>query len=116
MAAKRNLKIQAEIKSNPSLNSVTVRFSAKVWVYPGKGGWHFLTLTSAASKEVRSLVQGTSWGMIPVLAEIGDTKWKTSIFPEKDSPQYVLPLKADIRKKEGILPDQKINASVTIEF
>ncbi|MDV6237709.1 DUF1905 domain-containing protein [Leptospira ellisii] len=99
------------------MNSVTIRFTAKVWVYPGKGGWHFLTLSSAASKEVRSVVSGSSaWGMISVLAQIGNTGWRTSIFPEKNSPKYVLPLKADVRKKEKILPNQKIRASITIEF
>ncbi|TGK27971.1 DUF1905 domain-containing protein [Leptospira gomenensis] len=99
------------------MNSVTIRFTAKVWVYPGKGGWHFLTLSSAASKQVRSFVsKSSSWGMVSVVARIGDTVWQTSIFPEKNSPQYVLPLKADVRKKEKILPEQKVTASITIDF
>ncbi|XDD50215.1 DUF1905 domain-containing protein [Leptospira sp. WS92.C1] len=100
------------------MNLVTIQFTAKVWVYPGKGGWHFLTLSLAASKEVRSIVQGVtgSWGMIPISVEIGNTRWRTSIFSEKNSPKYVLPLKADVRKKEKILANQKVRAWITIEL
>ncbi len=77
-----------------------------------------MTLPPSASKEVRSLFDKVAgpWGAIPILAEIGVTRWKTSIFPEKNSPKYVLPLKANIRKKEKILPDQKVRASITIQF
>ena len=38
--------------------------------------------------------------MIPVEARIGDTRWKTSLFP-KDS-RYVVPVKAWVRKAEGL--------------
>ncbi|EMJ98097.1 PF08922 domain protein [Leptospira alstonii serovar Pingchang str. 80-412] len=67
---------------------------------------------------MRSLFDKTpgSWGTIPVLAEIGATRWKTSIFPEKNSTKFVLPLKADVRKREKITVDQKIRASITIQF
>ena len=40
------------------------------------------------------------WGMIPVTAQIGRTGWKTSIFP-KDG-RYVVPVKAPVRKAEGL--------------
>ncbi|WP_036096320.1 DUF1905 domain-containing protein [Leptospira weilii] len=100
------------------MNSVTIKFQGTVWIYPGKGGWHFLTLTSTASKEAKSILNKTSrsWGMIPVTAKIGVTSWNTSIFPEKNSTKYVLPLKADVRKKEKITVNQKVHASITIQF
>ncbi|EMO52957.1 DUF1905 domain-containing protein [Leptospira noguchii] len=101
------------------MNSVTIQFQATVWIYPGKGGWYFLTLPVKASKEVRSILlhkTPRSWGMIPVLVKIGDTNWSTSIFPEKNSIKYVLPLKADVRKKEKITINQKVRVSVTIQF
>lgn len=37
-----------------------------------------------------------------VVATIGQTIWKTSIFPDRKSNSYVLPVKADIRNKEDI--------------
>ncbi|WP_061224774.1 DUF1905 domain-containing protein [Leptospira weilii] len=100
------------------MNSVTIRFQAAVWIYPGKGGWHFLTLPVKTSKEIRSILGKTSgpWGMVPVLAKIGVTTWNTSIFPEKNSIKYVLPLKVDVRKKEKITIDQKVRVSITIQL
>ncbi|KAA1268703.1 DUF1905 domain-containing protein [Leptospira interrogans] len=100
------------------MNSITIQFQARVWIYPGKGGWHFLTLPIKTSKEVRTILDKMprSWGMVSVIAQIGVTNWNTSIFPEKNSIKYVLPLKADIRKKEKITVNQKIRVSITIQF
>jgi hypothetical protein len=33
------------------------------------------------------------WGMIPVAARIGQTRWTTSLFPE--DRRYIVPVKAD---------------------
>lgn len=40
------------------------------------------------------------WGMIPVMAQIGETRWETSLFP-KDG-RYLVPVKARVRKVEGL--------------
>ena len=42
------------------------------------------------------------FGSIKVTATIGKTTWRTSIFPDKHSGCYVLPLKAAVRRAEGI--------------
>lgn len=39
-------------------------------------------------------------GMIPVAARIGETGWTTSLFPKDGS--YIVPVKARVRKAEGI--------------
>ena len=39
---------------------------------------------------------------IPVRATIGCSTWSTSIFPHKGSNSFVLPIKADIRRAEGL--------------
>jgi hypothetical protein len=90
---------------------------AKVWLYPGAGGWHFVTLPakdSAAIKRAFGVAQ-RGWGSLPVIATVGKTTWKTSIFPDKKIGAYVLPLKADVRKKENIELDRVILFSVQIK-
>ena len=90
---------------------------AKVWLYPGAGGWHFVTLPakdSAAIKKAFGVAQ-RGWGSLPVIATVGKTSWKTSIFPDKKIGAYVLPLKADVRKKENIQLDRVIAFSVQIK-
>ncbi len=76
----------------------------KVWLYPGMAGWHFVNVPKKQSDEIKKLY-GTltrGWGSVPVTATIGSTSWNTSIFPDKKSGSYLLPLKAEVRKKEQI--------------
>ena len=88
------------------------KVKAEVWVYPGKAGWHFLTVPKKQSEEIQSLfgVLKRGWGSLPVKVTLGKTTWETSIFPHKKSRGYLLPLKAEIRKKEGV----KEGASISI--
>lgn len=48
------------------------------------------------------------WGVIPVLVSIGETKFKTSLFPKNE--KYIVPIKAAVRKTEDI----EIDDTVTI--
>ena len=89
---------------------------AKVWLHAGAGGWHFVTLPKKQATEIKALFGALrgGWGSLPVIATVGNTSWKTSIFPDKDSGSYVLPLKAVVRKKEGIMAGRVIVFSVQI--
>ncbi len=77
---------------------------SELWVYPGKAGWHFITVPEKQSKDIvgsfGQLKRG--WGSLPVEVLIGKTKWKTSIFPDKKRKGYLLPIKSEIRKKENL--------------
>jgi hypothetical protein len=89
---------------------------AKVWLYPGVGGWHFVTLPKKQSRIIRNtfgfLKRG--WGSLPVVATIGKTEWNTSIFPDSKSGSYLLPLKAAVLKSEDIGADDTIRLSIRI--
>lgn len=93
----------------------TFNFHAKVWLHPGKAAWHFITLPATEAQLIRDRFEGLSrgWGSLPVVATIGSTSWKTSIFPDKKSKSYLLPIKTDVRKKEGLEIDQV--AAITLE-
>lgn len=80
------------------------KMKSKVWQYPGMAGWHFLTLPKKQSSGIKKLFGGMSggFGSLPVMVTIGATSWKTSIFPDKKAGAYLLPLKAEVRKKEKI--------------
>jgi len=76
-----------------------------VWLYPGMVGWHFAMVEKNIAKKINKMQEGKKrrgWGSVPVSVTIGKTKWKTSIFPDKQSGGYLLPLKAQVRRKEGI--------------
>jgi hypothetical protein len=87
----------------------TVR--AKVWLYPGMAGWHFVTLPKRQAEKIKAQhwgVRRRGWGAIRVGVSVGNTSWQTSIFPDKTSGSYVLPTKAAVRKIEGIAANDTI--------
>lgn len=93
----------------------TITSKGKIILWQGdKAAWHFLTLDSAARKKVDA-VKGPrkGWGSIKVKAIIGKTTWETSVFPDKTTG-WVLPIKADVRRKEGIAKGDTVH--VTLEL
>lgn len=81
------------------------RVTSKVVQYPGMGGWYFVGVDKKTSEKIKASQKGkprVGWGSIRVTATIGKTSWKSSIFPDAKSGTYLLPLKAEIRKKESI--------------
>ena len=92
------------------------RLRSFVWLYPGMSGWHFVSVPKDISGDIKErfgdLRRG--WGSIRVFVTIGKTRWKTSIFPDKKAACYLLPLKADVRKKEGILAEDMISLLLEI--
>jgi hypothetical protein len=92
-------------------------FRARIWIYNGPTPWHFVTLPKKLAAEIR-LFHGDleiGWGSIRVNAKIASTAWKTSIFRDSKSGSYLLPLKAEIRKKEKLQAEQMISVTIAID-
>ena len=87
-----------------------------VKAYPGLGTIFFLALPKQESAQIKEVFGGMKrgFGSLAVIASVGKTKWKTSIFPDHELGIYVLPLKADVRKKEKIKPGDMIPFTVEI--
>lgn len=92
------------------------KLKSKVLVYPGDGGWRFLVIPLKEGREIKNKYgqNARGWGSLPVSVTTGKTTWETSIFPDKQSGSYLLPLKAQVRKKEGIYDDD--NVSFTLKL
>ncbi|KND49849.1 MAG: hypothetical protein AB198_00375 [Parcubacteria bacterium C7867-003] len=83
-------------------------FGARVWLWPGIGGWHFVNVPDSISKDIR---KNLGKGMIKIFASVGKTKWGTSLFPHKNSKAefgYLISVKKIIRKKENIFENDTI--------
>jgi hypothetical protein len=94
---------------------VLYKMKARVWLYPGEtASWHFITLPQKNSTDIKAKygAKKRGWGSLPVTVTIGKTSWETSIFPDKKSGGYLLPLKADVRKREGITQGDTINFTI----
>jgi hypothetical protein len=79
------------------------RFEAEVWLHQGAEPWHFVTLPGEIADEIRVRTAGSrrGFGSVRVEVAIGETRWSTSVFPEKASGSYVLPLKRSVRQATG---------------
>ena len=97
---------------------------SEVWLYPGMAGWHFVNVDKKQSSEIKEKYlpaqaggkRRRGFGSIPVNVTLGKTSWKTSIFPDKKSGAYLLPIKAEVRKKEGITYGDMLSYSIELNL
>lgn len=91
-------------------HSITIQ--GKLWKWEGPSAWYFLPTTKAQGATLRKEQMGKrrlGFGSIKVRVTIGETSFDTSIFPTKDGP-YLLPVKASVRKKEGLVDKSSVSA------
>ena len=98
------------------MNYKEYSFISIVWQFPGMSGWHFLTIPKDISEDITHQFSDKKrgWGSLPVAVKIGNTNWKTSIFPDTKIGAYLLPLKSDLRKNERISADQEVYTTLEI--
>ncbi|MBY6241450.1 DUF1905 domain-containing protein [Methylosinus sp. Sm6] len=87
----------------------------KIWKYPGKGGWCFVSLGDGDSKSLKDekRIGRTAYGFVPVTATLGSSVWKTTLFPSKDGP-YLLAIKGEVRAKAQVGVGDEVEVSCVI--
>ncbi len=77
-------------------------FSGTLWYWKGPAPWYFITVPAQQAQDLKAILKLVTygWGMIPVHAQIGKTRWETSMFAKDGS--YVVPIKASVRKAENL--------------
>ena len=82
------------------------QFEAPLWKWQGDGpaSWHFVTLPFDLTDDIDELTTGRQggFGSVRVEVTIGCTTWTTSVFPSKEQQSFILPVKAAVRKAEGL--------------
>ena len=80
------------------------RFDAEIWLHDGDAAWHFLTVPKEVSDEIRQRSEGPrrGFGSVRVRVTIGESVWSTSVFPDATRDAYVLPVKKEVRRAEGL--------------
>ena len=97
-------------------------FTGQCWLWQSEAAaWHFISLPKEKSEEIKFFNENMrqkkrGWGSVRVKAKIGDTSWKTSIFPQAKEGAYILPIKAEVRKKEKILAGNKVVVALIIDL
>lgn len=100
------------------MTGLVFAFDAPLWKYQGKAAWYFITLPAEEAGRIRFLTGGRrrGWGAVRVHVTIGRTSWQTSIFPDSASGSYLLPVKAEIRKAEGLAEGKTATISLELDL
>lgn len=95
---------------------IKYEFSGKMWKDASPGGWHFISMPKDLSKEIRENLkwQEEGWGRMKALAKIQQFEWKTAIWFDTKMDTYILPVKAEARKKSKIEVNQNIEIEIWI--
>ena len=94
-----------------------INVTAPVWLWNAeKGSWHFLTVPPEQAAEIRfdSIGMRGGFGSVRVEASIGEVSWPTSLFPDSRTGGYILPLKADIRRRAGIAAGDDVSVRLQL--
>ena len=91
-------------------------FEAPLWRWKG-GSWHFITLPADISEDIKAFASEArrGFGSVRVSARIGETVWRTSLFPSKDLGAFLLPVKAAVRKAEGLAIDTDVRVALEVD-
>lgn len=81
---------------------MSLEFSGNLLYWRGPAPFYFVAVPAAECEILRDVSKWVTygWGMIPVKACIGETVWKTSLFPKAGG--YLVPIKASVHKAEGL--------------
>lgn len=93
-------------------------FEAELWAWQGPASWVFLSLPAELADAVK--VAGflalsspkPGWKLVPVTVEAGRERWDTSLFPDKETGSYILPVKAAIRRKLGVSAGDRLTLTL----
>jgi len=94
---------------------VDLEFSGEIWFWRGPSPYHYVTVPEQECVELEAAARLVTygWGMIPVAARIGETRWTTSLFPKDGG--YVVPLKDLVRKAERLELGDVVTIRLTVD-
>lgn len=92
-----------------------LEFSGPMWFWRGPSPYHFVTVPEAASAAIASAASLVTygWGMIPVRGRIGETDFRTSLWPKDGG--YIVPIKNAVRFAEQLELDDRVGIVLEID-
>jgi Domain of unknown function (DUF1905) len=93
---------------------VTIEFCGEIVEWRGPAPFLFVPIPSDLSAEIKSIASFVTygWGCIPVIATIGGTSYKTSLFPKNGA--YWVPVKVLIQKTENVKLGDQVFVKIVI--
>ncbi|MEI8175040.1 MAG: DUF1905 domain-containing protein [bacterium] len=123
---KKNSKIKVKKLAGKGSIEKTFKFKSKVIVWKSgydekddSGLWRFARIPEDISAKIKEMQKGRprrGWGAVYAKVKIRKSEWQTSIFPDRHSDTYILPLKKQIRYEENLYDGIEIKISIKIWF
>ncbi|MGC4892681.1 DUF1905 domain-containing protein [Micromonospora sp. DT31] len=90
-------------------------FSGEVWFWRGPAPHHFVTVPDeqCAALATASAAVSYGWGMIPAAVRVGETAWRTSLWPRDGG--YIVPLRASVRRAERIELGDRVDIRLEVD-
>ena len=91
-------------------------FTAEVWQHHTAGGWFFVSVPIPIALEIRAHARNLEegWGRLKSTVRVGLSEWDTAIWFDTKRSTYLLPMKADMRKRENITAGTIIDVSLWV--
>ncbi|MDQ4038084.1 MAG: DUF1905 domain-containing protein [Actinomycetota bacterium] len=89
-------------------------FEGEIWHWRGPSPYHFVNVPDEEAEAIQSRASEVTygWGMIPVQVRIGDTTWRTSLFPKDGG--YLLPIRDSARRAEELQLGDGVKVHLTV--
>lgn len=97
------------------LDAVELEFRGEVVHWRGPAPFYFVAVPDEPSAEIEALapIVTYGWGAIPVRARIGQTEFRTSLFPKDE--RYLLPVKQAVRTAEDVELGDEVDVSIWLD-
>lgn len=94
---------------------MNLHFTGKIFYWRGPSPYFFVTVPEDQSAEIKAVANLVTygWGVIPVIGRIGQTEFKTSLFPKQG--RYLVPLKDAVRNAENLDLDDEVTIHLKIK-
>jgi uncharacterized protein DUF1905 len=87
-------------------------FDGEVIEWRGPAPYYFVAMSDADSAELKEAARHlVYWGQVPVRAVLGDTEFRTALFPREG--RYLVPLKDAVRRAEGVDKGDVVSVRLT---
>ena len=101
-------------------NTVTATLPLKRW-QGDKAVYHLVSFTGAEAEALAEHAlmhrlefgRQRGFGSVKVEAQIGSTRWKSSVFPQDKQAEWILLVSKKVMKAEDLAPGEEIEVSVS---
>jgi len=91
-----------------------IEFEGIIFYWRGPAPFLFVAVPDEPSHDIKTIsgMVTYGWGVIPVRVRIGETEWKTSLFP-KDG-RYLVPIRLSVQESENLAVGDQVAIRVEV--